>query len=372
MDRSVGYLVHNLNDPAVERRVAMLLRGGLSVQLAGFYREAPLHEIAGQRAVPLQQSHDGRLLHRARLVLGQLARPGKLGAALAPTAVLMARNLEMLALAVRVRRSSQRLIYESLDIHRTLLRQDALGAAMRRLERSLLARCDAVVTSSPAYAEQYFHHRQGYRGPIGLVENKLAAQACAADNPLRRVVPARPWRIGWFGMLRCRRSLAIFRRLVQLLPGQVEVHIAGIVSPRELPELEQAVAETPGLVFTGRYRPEDLPALYAGVHFAWCVDYFEEGLNARWALANRLYESVACGSVPLAAEGVEAGAWLLRNGVGLALADPEQGLFQLLASLTMPAYAVLKRDVLDLPLDRVAETPDDARALADCLAGLAP
>ena len=45
----IGYLVHNLNDPAVERRCAMLERGGAKVKLAGFCRDAQLSDAIAQR-----------------------------------------------------------------------------------------------------------------------------------------------------------------------------------------------------------------------------------------------------------------------------------------------------------------------------------
>lgn len=369
MDRPVGYLVHNLNDPAVERRVELLQRAGLGVQLAGFYRERGVTHVADQPAQALQRSHDGRLAHRAGLLLGNLVQIDRLRQAMACAQVLLARNLEMLLLAVRVRRPDQRLVYESLDIHRLLFARTALGRAIRMLERSLLQHCDSIVTSSPAFIEHHFRAVQGFGGAIALVENKLASAACHVTRTSPG--PGQPWKIGWFGMLRCGRSLDILERLVRAYPGRIEVHVAGIPAYRELPAFDVIMANTPGMVFKGRYTARELPMLYAGVHFAWCVDHFEAGLNSNWLLPNRLYESIACGCVPLAARDVETGAWLARNQVGVRFAEPEWELPAFLARLTPASYAALKQQVIDLPQDRVAETASDAEALAACLIGRA-
>lgn len=371
MDRSVGYLVHNLNDPALERRVSTLLSAGLNVQLAGFYRTEPVTEIAGQPAAALQRSHSGRLSHRAGLVLANLIDARRLQEALESCAILLARNLEMLVLAAWLRKPGQRLVYECLDIHRLLLRRDALGTGLRRLEKRLINQCDGVITSSPAYLERYFRSLQNYRGPVEVAENKLSAKVDPGPSLHRAAIAPLPWKIGWFGMLRCSRSLALFQRLVQAFPGLVEVHLAGVPAYNEMPDFDAVVANTPGLRFTGRYAPKDLPKLYGKVHFAWCVDYFEDGLNSDWLLPNRLYESIACGCVPLAAQSVETGSWLTRNKVGLCFDSPENGLFELIGSLTENFYAQLKRGVLALPLERVTETRQDARLLANCLVGSA-
>ena len=45
----IGYLVHNLNDPAVQRRCDMLERGGATVKLAGFCRDATLSPPIARR-----------------------------------------------------------------------------------------------------------------------------------------------------------------------------------------------------------------------------------------------------------------------------------------------------------------------------------
>lgn len=360
----IAYLVHDLGDAAVARRVASIGEGGGQVQLAGFFRRPPPADVAGIQPVPLGQTEDSRLAQRALLVLMLLLAPGRLAPVMRGANVIIARNLEMLLIAVRLRHKGQQLVYECLDIHRVMLRRDFGGSIMRAIERLLLARVNRVIVSSPAFERSYFRARQRYTGPVDLVENKVAAPS-AVSTP---VSPEQPWTIGWFGMLRCRRSLKLLGELAAMSEGRAKILIAGIPSVSEFPDFEHEVALLDGVEYVGRYHPEDLSRLYAKVHFAWCIDYFEEGLNSRWLLPNRLYESIAHGAVPVALADVETGCWLAEAGVGLTIQDGTM-LAPLLATMDERQYHALRLQVAALPKSRIAFTPFDHQRIVARLAG---
>lgn len=367
MPVSIAYLVHDLGDAAVVRRVTSLEAGGGDVRLAGFFRRQPPTEVAGLRPLALGRTEDARLAQRALLVLLMLLVPGRLVRLVHGSQVIVARNLEMLIIAARLRQPGQRLVYECLDIHRLMLRRDLLGSAMRALERRLLKRVDRVLVSSPAFEREFFRARQHHSGPIDLVENKVAALPAAMTD---READG-PWTIGWFGMLRCRRSLALLGQIAAGSGGRIKVLIAGIPSSNEFPDFEASVRMLDGVEFAGRYGPQDLARLYARVHFAWCIDYFEEGLNSRWLLPNRLYESIAHGAVPVALRGVETGRWLAEAGVGLAL-DEGAAIAPLLAAMKSQQFDVIRAQVVAFPRPRIAFTHDDHQHLVARLAGAQP
>src|SRR5690606_21786212 len=106
--------------------------------------------------------------------------------------------------------------------------------------------------------------------------------------------------------------------------GKVEVLIAGKPSPAVFPDFEADLRDNPALRYFGPYRPEQLAQLYGQCHFAWCIDWFEEGLNSAWLLPNRLYESMAFGVVPIALNDVETGAWLRREGAGVLISGARE------------------------------------------------
>jgi len=297
-----------------------------------------------------------------------------LHAVTADAETLMARNLEMLVLARSVIRPDQRLVYECLDIHRLMFGDGPVAVAMRAIERGLLRRCSTIITSSPAYARHHFRERQGFAGTIKVIENKVLRDPRGGPATIAALSPAAarpPWRIGWFGMLRCTRSLALFQTLLDALPGQVEVLLAGRRAHADLPDLQRLAAATPGLNYAGAYTAADLPALYDAVHFAWCIDWFEDQANSRWLLPNRLYEGLAHHAVPIGAADTEIGRWLGEAGVGAVLADPAAALPGFLRRLGPSHYARLRRAVIALPTSRTVADASDHRALIRALAAAA-
>jgi len=365
------YLVHDLNDAAVSRRAGMLQEGGASLEIAGFYRGAAAPEKVGGTAVwSFGQSFDAQLGRRAMAVGRLVLNAGAVAKRLAAPDVIVARNLEMLALAVALAprfANRPKVIYECLDIHRLMLGEGIKSRLMRGIERRLLAKSALLMISSPAFLEHYFKGRQDYQGPASLVENKAPVGPVAS---VPAVAPRPPWRIGWFGMLRCSRSLDLLSALVAASDGKIEVLLAGKPAYTEFADFDADVARTPGLTYVGPYKPADLSDLYASVHFTWAIDYFEEGLNSSWLLPNRLYEGAAHGAAPIALAGVETGRWLKRHGAGVLIDDPATDLPPFFEGLTASLMNTLRAEVAAIPAGDLRFDRKDCRDLVNALQAL--
>ncbi|MET0866635.1 MAG: glycosyl transferase family 1 [Pseudorhodoplanes sp.] len=369
--------MHDLSDPAVHRRVRMLTAGGADVQLAGFRRTATIpREIAACKVVDLGQTRDGALLAR----IGSVASAGlnlhRLEQMVRDSDVVLARNLEMLYVAAKARRRyapSASLAYECLDIHRLLLGESLPSRLLRVMEKRLMSDVDLILTSSPRFVSEYFDPR-GFDRPVTILENKVFLLDSKID---RQMSPpgGPPWRIGWFGMIRCRRSFEILSEATRALNGLLEVKIAGRPSPQEFPDFEAQVAANPYLSFSGPYRFDDLPKLYGDVHFSWAADFFEQGLNSAWLLPNRVYESSFFGAIPIAIEGVETASWLQRRGIGTILdGDPATSLGEFIRHLTEARYRTLGAALRNVPTPDLAATPQSCGELLksfESLRGLA-
>ena len=352
----IGYIVHNLNDPAVERRCAMLERGGARVRLAGFCRDnAPSKAIAKREPIELGASADAAMVQRAIATLKNAAFHSALADAFADCDVIMARNLEQLAIA-RAFVGSRPLVFECLDIHRSLIGSGAGAKAVQFVEGQLLPRVDLLLTSSPAFLTHHFD-RTSLNAPSYLIENKLLiADRYAPDR--QQTEAQAPLVIGWFGMLRCRKTLAFLSDLVSRSNGRVQGLICGKASPAELPDFETRVRAVEGLTFTGAYTYNELPQLYGRCHFAWAIDWFEEGLNSSWLLPNRIYEAIAHGAIPIALADVEVGRWLARHGAGLRVQNADDARDQILA-MTGAQLEQLQREITAVPPEAVlADTRD--------------
>jgi hypothetical protein len=220
---------------------------------------------------------------------------------------------------------------------------------------------DLVITSSPAFVTH--HLGQGpFADRILIAENKVLTEAPLP--PPRPSPPAPPFRIGWFGALRCRRSFDLLSGLAARLSGRVEVVLRGRPTAAVFPDLAAEVARSPHMRFDGPYAASDLPALYGSVHFSWCIDFYEEGHNSAWLLPNRLYESAAHLAVPVALKDVETGRFLQRHGLGLVLNRHNlDSLVALFAAMTPDRHAALRAALAGAPPALWRTGPDECRAL---------
>ncbi|UYY57057.1 hypothetical protein [Sphingomonas sp. S2-65] len=362
------YIVHDLHDSAVARRVRMLREGGADISVAGFRRLENLPaEVAGAGVIDLGLTRDARLAHRALAVLKHTVMPGKLMAAARDADVIIGRNLEALALALRIRRANPAaaIVYECLDIHRMLLGRSLPARLVQGIEQTLLAGVDLLLTSSPAFLREYFSGRPGMAAPALLLENKLLRLDSAPPVSIASP-PGRPWVIAWFGMLRCTRTFEILAGLARRYEGRVQIRVAGRPSPAIFPDFGQQIASVPHMHYLGPYRSDELPQLYAGCHFAWAIDYFEEGLNSRWLLPNRLYEAAAFGVIPIALGSVETGRWLRERDAGLVVDDALEGL-EVLETLDSGRVATLAAGVAAIPQGDLIATRVDCDALVRAL-----
>ena len=329
----------------------MLQAFGDQVLPIGFHRDdRSVASVEGIPAVDLGRTFDANFRQRIGMLLRQTANSAPWARRLRDCDVVMARNLEMLLLgAVARRRYAPRasLVYEALDVHRFLLSQSLLGRLMRALERVLMRKADLLIVSSPAFLREYFEpmQRLGKRGAIDtlIVENKLLP----ASRNVPRVVSvasshrAPPWRIGWFGMIRCRKSLDYLCDLARRHPGLLRLIIRGRPSYTEFADFDAQIAQMRAASFGGAYRPEELGTLYGDVHFNWAIDFFEEGANSRWRSPSRIYEGGAFGAIPIALEGTETARWLRHRGIGVVLPSLE-AFDDFLCGLTLERYAQLK------------------------------
>lgn len=375
------YLVHDLSDPAVRRRLIMFEAGGAHVTLVGFRRKSITEQdLAERRPVDLGMTRDGRFAQRiAAVARAGLTMRSRLRTVPRPD-LIIARNLEMLALAERAKAmfggEAVPVVYECLDIHRLVLRDDPVGWAMRGIERRLARGIKLLLTSSPAFPRNYFIPFGQISSPVELIENKhFEAEDVAADRGgTGRRQASSGFRIGWFGALRCRRSLQLLASFTRRSNGRYEVVLRGRPALAAIPDFHQIVESEPHLSFKGPYRnPEDMRAVYDDVHFTWAIDFYEEGQNSEWLLPNRLYEGCNFGSVPIAMKASETGRFLGDKRIGVLLSEPTvDGLATALEHMDEARYGRLHRDVA--AIDRAAWRYDraDCRRLVERLGSLAP
>lgn len=283
-----------------------------------------------------------------------------------------ARNIDMLALAwfaKRVSGGSASLVYEVLDVQRVFLKDGTVGRVFRWLEKRLLAQSDLLVVSSPQFVENYFAPVQGYKGLVFLLENKISPHQlpeALPESPARPAGP--PWRIGWFGTLRCTRSLGLLADIAKRMGENVEIHLRGLPSHEDLSEqqIQELCARQPNIKYFGAFSsPQDLPEIYGAVHFAWGFDYLDAGANSDWLLPNRVYEGGAFGAVCLTRSGTMTARYIQEKHLGHAIDEPVAEIVcGFLEQLDQVAYSAMASAVASQPRSTFIDETDTADLIA--------
>ncbi len=361
----IGFFAHDAQDAAVLRRVRAFEQAGFDVTGFSMRRAARAEDCWSK--IDLGRTYHGRFAHRMQQVYKGVRIAATHRDLLSSCDVIYARNLDMLLCAHRALTKcglAKPLVYECLDIHRLMHRPDIIGAAMRRLERRLLAETSLLVVSSPAFLRGYFEIRHTGFYSARLVENRIAGGAGLAVRPTHKRPISSPLRIGWMGVLRCRRSLSLMEALAQRFGAEVEIHLHGMVDIA-LSDFDQRIARHENLHFHGAYRsPQDLSKLYESIDVVWAGDFHDAGFNSKWLLPNRIYEGGYFATPAIAPADCETGRWLEERNIGFTLVEPlEENFPTLIEKLTSTPGLVKARQrrLLAAPADMFVQPVSEIR-----------
>ncbi len=322
----IAFFAHDERDAAIRRRVRAFQDAGHDIVGLAMRRAERVDD--GWNRVDLGRTYDARYAQRAaavaRACFNEDARR-----AVAEADIVFARNLDMglcAVAAMRRARAPRPFIYECLDIHRLTHRRDAVGAGVRRLERMVLDASSLLIVSAPAFLERHFERRHAGRFNPMLIENRIAPSPALAPRPApgaaARIAGDGPLRIGWFGVLRCRRSLALMEKVAAAFGEDVEIVLRGFPDVC-LPDFAERVAGRGNILYGGRYRaPDDLAALYADVDLVWAGDFHDADFNSKWLLPNRIYEGGYFATPALVPADCASGAWVAARDAGFLLDEP--------------------------------------------------
>jgi len=323
--------------------------------------------------VLLGRTRDKRYVSRIFALLAAVPALFDIRELLRSASVYYARNVDQLILALFSQLLFNRravLVYEILDVQPVFTGTGILSRMLRWVERRLLARVQLLVVSSPAFHRNYYLPVQGYRGPWFLLENKLHRSALngpqrAGPTPLRT---GRPWRVGYFGLIRGEATLELISRIAPRLQGVAEFIFRGVLTTIDTERFAAAVGRNRNIHYGGEYdNPRELAEIYGAVDFAWALDLENIETNSRWLRPCRFYEAGLFGVPCLTKRDFEIGDLVEQLGVGWSLGDPlEDSIVSFFEQLTPTEYAS-KRDALHALPRASFLGEDDAARLSDFL-----
>lgn len=255
-------------------------------------------------------------------------------------------NLLVAALSTSIRQSKARIVYEVADIQPSLRRGGLIGQTLRALERWGLRRTDLLVYTSETFVSQFLGKIQGYCGPAVLLENKIHPPP-AVTSVFRQRTPDADGHIviGFFGQLKCRRSLELIRDLATAFPKKISFRLCGYPNHVVRDVFDHISKVASNVAYLGPYRyPFDLAEIYSSVDLCWGFDFCDSDGNSKWCLANRLYEA-GYYEVPILVEDDTAGAdYVRRLGSGWCFKEPIEESLRIFFSQVSVAEIKAKKD----------------------------
>jgi succinoglycan biosynthesis protein ExoL len=202
-----------------------------------------------------------------------------------------------------------------------ILSDDGIAARIaRNIDRWSARTADGLVVTSRAFIEDYYLPLIGKRLPESFVlENRVDA----AETGPRLQSPGHagdgPIRIGYFGLLRCQRSLQILTAAARAAPERISVIVRGHCQIDKY-TCDRAT-ELPNFRIGGPYRsPDDLAELYSNCDVVWsCYPYEPANVNSRLAQTNRFYEACYFSRPQICQAGTNDARKAIELGIGIAV-----------------------------------------------------
>lgn len=230
--------------------------------------------------------------------------------------------------------SKPKIIHDVSDIRSVLTGNGIIASFLRWLERFLLRRVSIVIVTSPAYVKEYFHLIQNlYDVCFHLIENKLNPDS--TPEPISNAEP-RPdvdppiFNIGYFGLIRCRKSLELLLKLATKAGGKFRVVLRGVLLETE--DFEPIIANHPFVEYKGPFvNPDDLPIMHQNVDFSWLV-HAHSRENTKWSRIFRFYHAAYYQCPMIAQKDSQDGKVVedLNIGLTIDISDSDESISELL------------------------------------------
>lgn len=239
-----------------------------------------------------------------------------------PSYVLV-NNGEFLLFASTLYFKNAKKYFDLADINHVQYKSGFKSKTYRFLERLCLKRDWSLIVTSPWFYWDYFVKMQSVESKAYLIENKLTKGEFITlqKNPPRKFIGEEQITIGWTGVLRCSTSLQLLLDLCEKHPERYQIHLIGMIGSIA-PEIVERAKSCNNFSFKGKYNGNELANFLKDVDFVWSAD-FDDGLNSKLLLPNRLYQAIAGIRPIIALAGSATGKVTQNFSVGLTFDIPD-------------------------------------------------
>lgn len=249
-------------------------------------------------------------------------------------------------------RKKIKFVCEVGDIRGAFLEKCIYSSLLRLIERAILKQIDLLVVTSKAYVTGYYKGIQGLHNiKYHVIENKIDRDKILCWVNQQKNKKEDVIRLGYFGVIRCRRSWEILKKVVRKGKGRIRLYVRGIAMGIE--NFEEEARTIDFIDYGGDYvSPDDLPYMYGAVDMVWaCYPY--QGIsigNWQWARTNRFYEACFFKKPMFVQAGAEDNRVVANLGLGLSidLLDVE-GTVDRILKVTEKELTQWRRNIVQLP-----------------------
>ena len=224
-------------------------------------------------------------------------------------------------LATLFKSNKPKFVYEVGDIRTVFTNEGVISKIFKFIERLILKKSDLLVVTSEAYIQGYFEEIQKVSNlNYHVIENKPELNINFSNVNTNKNKKNQRIRIGYFGVLRCRRTFEILRKLIKEHGDRFELYVRGIVT--EGKDIVDEIKLLDNVKIEGEYKvPDDLPSMYDQVDIIWaCYPYMGEQIsNWMWAKTTRFYEACYFKTPMITLEGSQDSYYVKEKGIGIEL-----------------------------------------------------
>lgn len=247
----------------------------------------------------------GKSIKKLKNMVGYYRFVKKLNESLKPS-IIIASHWDMLIIGALMKKDSQVLIYENLDIPKSS--NKIVLTILQWIEKTALRKTDIAIFASRFYEPLY---PQTNFDKI-VVENK-PIDIRSHVRPLRE--ESTDLIVSYIGGV---RYVSILKNLVDAVKKvsgvRLEVHGEGY----QLEELIAYAARNEKITFTGRYEYQTIGRLYDSADVVWAV-YPNDDHNVKYAISNKFHESLQYGVPCIYAWQTKLGDMVCQSKIGFTV-----------------------------------------------------
>jgi succinoglycan biosynthesis protein ExoL len=294
MENKILFASSTIGAPIFSKRISMIKKAGYYVDAITFDRKEHKGRVPDCEINTLAEIEDGKYVKRFFIMLMVIK---KIREKIRKTDLIYAAGGDI-ALIIHIANFGlkRKVIMEVSDIREIQTDDTYKGDVYRIIDKIIAKKSSAIIATAPGFINEYYKKWLNVKKKSLIIENKLdyeikGIKFCEDYKRGEDLLLRKKIKIGYFGILRCKKTLEILHTIAETNKDNIEIVIAG--TPTAIVGYMQNIKISNNLKYLGPFKsPDDLPCLYNQIDLVWACYPFPEkkSWNWRWARTNRYYE----------------------------------------------------------------------------------